>query len=167
MRHVIISILITGQPPRLNYILPPRSTTTIQPQDLPPTPSIADTTIQIPNHKQTLIPITSLVSSPMSPTLTKLTTWNIDKQATYDGTIKACLHGDIDILHCTEPAKHMTLGTRATFTLINAADKAGYTLYVTDHSHIYIRQASIHTRLISQRSVYNGRLHTFLFQGDD
>ena len=61
----------------------------------------------------------------------------------------------------------MTPGTCATATLINTADKAGYTLFVTHHSHIYIRQATLHTRLISQRHIYNGRLHTFIFLGDD
>ena len=61
----------------------------------------------------------------------------------------------------------MTPGTRATATLTNDADKAGYALYVTKHSHTYIRQATIHTRLLSQRFIYDGRLHTFLFKGDD
>ena len=59
----------------------------------------------------------------------------------------------------------MTPGTRDTVTLINTADKAGYVLYVTTHCHTYIRQATLHTRLISQRSSYNGRLYTFVFQG--
>ena len=61
----------------------------------------------------------------------------------------------------------MTPGTRATTTLTNAADKADYALYVTTHSHTYIRQATIHTRLLSQRFIYNDRLHTFLFKGED
>ena len=61
----------------------------------------------------------------------------------------------------------MTPGTRATATLTNAADKAGYALYVTNHSHTYIRQSTIHTRLLSQHLIYNGRLHTSLFKGDD
>ena len=61
----------------------------------------------------------------------------------------------------------MTPRTRATATLTNAADKAGYALYVTNHSHTYIRQATIHTRLLSQRFIFNGHLHTFLFKGED
>ena len=61
----------------------------------------------------------------------------------------------------------MTPGTRATVTLTNAADKIGYALYVTNHSHTYIRQATIHTRLLSQRCIYNDRLYTFLFKGED
>ena len=101
------------------------------------------------------------------PQFTNIATWNIDKQATYDGPIAACLYGDLDLLHCTEPATHMTPGSRATATLTNAADKDGYALYVTTHSHTHIRQATIHTRLLSQRFIYNGRLYTFLFKGED
>ena len=97
---------------------------------------------------------------------TKIATWNIDKQATYDDPITACLYGDLDLFHCTEPATHMTPWTRATATLTNAADKACYALYVTTHSHTYIRQATIHTRLFSERFIYNGRMYTFLFKGE-
>lgn len=61
----------------------------------------------------------------------------------------------------------MTPETQATATLINAADKDGYSLYVTGYSHTYIRQATIHTRLVSQHLIYNGRLFIFLFKGDD
>ena len=106
-------------------------------------------------------------ASPPSSTirLTKVATWNIDRQASYDGPIKACVHGDLNFLHCTEPTEHMMPGTRDTATLINTADKAGYVLYVTTHYHTYIRQATLHTRLISQRSSYNGRMYTFVFQG--
>ena len=61
----------------------------------------------------------------------------------------------------------MTPGTRATATLINSADKAGFALYVTNYSHTYIRQATIHTRLLSQRFIYNGHMYTFLIKGED
>ena len=61
----------------------------------------------------------------------------------------------------------MTTGTRTTTTLIIAAEKTGYVLYVTNHSNTYIQQAPIHTRILIQRSSYNGRLQTFLFEGDD
>ena len=162
MRRDIISILATGRPPRLNVILPPRPPTTLPPRGL-----IADKTTPTTSHRPDTLPMIGHVSSHMSLMLTKLATWNIDKQATYDVPIKVCLHGNIDILHCTEPVKHMIPETRATATLINEADKAGYTIYVTDHSHTYIRQASIHIRFVSQRSICNGRLYTFLFQGDD
>ena len=98
---------------------------------------------------------------------TKVTTWNIDRQAIYDGPIKACVHGDLDFLHCTEPTVNMTPGARATATLINTADKAKYVLYVTTHCHTYIPQATLYTRLVSQRFSYNGRLYTFVFQGSN
>ena len=61
----------------------------------------------------------------------------------------------------------MTPRTRATASLTNAADKAGYALYVTNHSHTYIHQEIIRTRLLSQRFIYDGRLYKFLFTGDD
>ena len=60
---------------------------------------------------------------------------------------------------------HHELGQTA--TLVNAVDKAGYSLYVSDHNYIYIRQATIHTRLVGQCLIYNEHLHTFLFKGDD
>lgn len=88
-------------------------------------------------------------------TLTKFDTWNIDRQAIYDSPINTCVHENIDILHCTEPTEYMTPGTRETSTLINTADKAGYAVYVTTRSHTCIRQATIYTRIFSQRSAYN------------
>ena len=105
-------------------------------------------------------------ASPLSRNLhfTKVAIWNIDRQSSYDGPVKVCVHSDLDFLHCTEPVEHMTPGTRATATLINTADKTDYVLYVTTHSHTYIRQATLRTRLVSQHSSYNGRLYTFVFQ---
>ena len=130
----------------------------------PPETDIPMTTHSIVNNN---IRTNTINSSSQDTTLTKIVTWNIDKQATYDVPIKACIHVNIVILHCTEPATHMTLGTLAISTLINTTDKAGYYLYVTDHSHKYLRQATIYTRLVSQLSIYNRRLYTFIFKGDD
>ena len=121
-----------------------------------------------PHSLSSRVAINQTASPPPSTIhFTKVTTWNIDRQASYDGPIKACVHGDLDFLHCTEPVEHMTPGTRATATLINTANKTGYVLYITTHCHTYIRQATLHTRLISLRSSYNGRLYTFVFQGSN
>ena len=159
MRSVIISILAMEQPPRLYSPPTPHS----------PSPHLEPAHPHDATASNTPSPTAALTSSTSSlfSTIqyTKVATWNIDRQASYDGPIKACVHGDLNFLHSTKPAEHMTPGTRATSTLINTADKAGYVLYVTKHCHIYIRQATLHTRLLSQRSSYNGRLHTFVFQG--
>ena len=59
------------------------------------------------------------------------------------------------------------IGSRASTTIINTIDKAEYMLYINQHSHTYIRQVIVHTRLISQCSSHNCCLQTFLFQGKD
>ena len=41
------------------------------------------------------------------------------------------------------------IGSRASTTIINTIDKAEYMLYINQHSHTYIRQVIVHTRLIS------------------
>ena len=136
MRLVVLSVLATGRPPHLQDIIPPRPPSTLShthttPQSMPPaTPHTAPPTVHNSSHPPVHIP-----QSNTMPQFTKIATWNIDRQATYAGPITACLHGDLDLLHCTEPATHMTPGTRTTATLTNDADKAGYALYVTKHSH--------------------------------
>ena len=159
MRRVIISTLATGQPPRLSAQRTPHIPITYS------GPAY--------NHEElkpiSLSPTAAVQSSASPPSITmrftKVATWNIDRQASYDGPIKACVHGDLNFLNCAEPAEYMTPGTRTTANLINTADKAGYVLYVTTHCHTYIRQATLHTRLVSQRSSYNVRLYTFVLQG--
>ena len=161
MRSVIISILATGQPPRLSAHHTPQS----------PIPHPEPTHTHEEYDPVSLSSKGSVHLSASQPSstvrFTKVAIWNIDRQASYDGPIKACVHDDLDFLYCTEPAEHMTPGTQVTASLISTADKAGYILYVTTHCHTYIRQATLHTRLISQYSSYNGRLYIFVFQGSN
>lgn len=136
MRQVIISILASGKPPILVDILPPRSPDS---HSNPPEPNTRVTHKTPHNLQPPIVTIPTLdpqTDTTVIPHFTKIAAWNIDRQASYDGPISACIHGDLDHLHCPEPTTHMTPGTRATSTLITTADKAGYTLFVTHHSHI-------------------------------
>ena len=45
--------------------------------------------------------------------------------------------------------------------------KAGYTVYITPHSHTYLRQNTLLTRLVTQRFSHADRLHVFIFNGDN
>lgn len=98
------------------------------------TPTITIPTIDEREHNMQTIPTQSSILPP-----TKIATLNIDCQAWYNGLVNACVCGDINILHCTDPADFITPGTQSSTTLINITDKAGYALYITKHSHTYIR----------------------------
>ena len=104
----------------------------------------------------------------MPTTHTKLATWNINRQSSYDVPTKVCLHTDIDLLHITEQPTFMDISdTPTAATLIHIADNTGYYLYLNAHSHIYIRQTTLLPRLVSQQSSHGGRLHSFIFHGAD
>ena len=82
--------------------------------------------------------------------------------------IDAYLYRHIDILHCTEPTNFITITRSPTSsTLISTADKIGYAAYITPLNHTYIRQTTLLTRLITQRSGRNGHLQVFLFKRED
>ena len=89
--------------------------------------------------------------------LTKSVTWNVNRQSSYDGPISVCLHGHIDLLNCTEPAAYISI----------PGSPVSFSLTITPHSHSYVRQNTLLTRLITQRSSHAGRLHVFIFKGDN
>ena len=100
--------------------------------------------------------------------LKKIATWNLNRQSLYDESISTCMHGHIYLLHCTEPAAFLSIkGSPASSTLICTTDKSGCAVYITQHSHTYIRQTTFLTRLITQRSSHADRLHVFTFKGDN
>lgn len=72
--------------------------------------------------------------------LTKISTWNIDHQVSYDGLVHAYIQGNIDQLNCIEPATFMFMtSARTSITLISTADRAGYAIYMPQYRHTYIR----------------------------
>ena len=103
---------------------------------------------------------------PARGTLTKIATWNIERQQSYDGPINVCIQGAIDLLHITEPPAYISVpGSAAAATQTHTADRAGFTVYLNKHSHTYLRQTTILPRLLSQRISHNGRIHTFILHG--
>ena len=79
-----------------------------------------------------------------------------------------CLHRHIDLLNYTEPATFISIpDSPISSTLTRTTDKDGYVVYITPHSHTYIRQNTLLTRLITQRSSHAGRLHVFILKGDN
>ena len=91
-----------------------------------------------------------------SLSLTKIFTWNLNRQSSHDVPIYAYLHGHIYLLHYTEPTALMSIKG-------SLADKAGYVVYITPLGRTYIRQTTLLTRLITLRSSHAGRLHVFIF----
>ena len=166
MRKIIIAIIQTGQAPNLTHdtiipltSLPPVPTSRIP--CYPPTPTIERTTVASATHRNILFknnPATHPRQPPSTDNpshhqasvpnhqlrhivLTKIATWNLNRQAAYDGPISVCLHGHIGILHCTEPAVYMSIpGSPSSFSLTRTTDKAGYSVYIIPHNHTYVRQ---------------------------
>ena len=59
------------------------------------------------------------------------------------------------------------MGSPVSSTLVQTADKAEYVVHITRLSHTYIRLTTLLARLITRHSNHNGRLHVFIFKGDD
>lgn len=83
--------------------------------------------------------------------LVKNSTWNINYQASYDGSVQLYIQGNIDFLYYTELAAFIPIpNSYISATIISTANKTGDTLSIARHNHTYIRQVTIHTRLVSQ-----------------
>ena len=193
MRNIIITIIQTGQAPVLTHVpinpltpLTPVHTSCTPlcphaPNDkrIPPAPKPHRNAISniepTKNARQTPYEGTSPHHTASAQcqqlhhlSLTKKSTLNLNRQSLYDGPISVCLHGHIDILHCIESAAYLSiLGSPVSFLLTRTTDKAGYAVYITPHSHAYIRQNTLLTMLITQRSSHAGCLHVFIFNGEN
>lgn len=100
--------------------------------------------------------------------LTNIATWNINRQLSHAGPINVCLRGNIDRLHIVEPPVFISIpDSPEVTTLTDTVDKAVYAVYLYTHSHTYIHQTTILTRIIRQRFSHNSRLHIFLFEGEN
>ena len=193
MRRIISAIIQTGKAPLLrdvshlpvtplSPVLPPRTQS-----GTPQTPAARPTTASVAHNKTLLTdnptgnprsypsnrtashPTISSTTPQIDPgSLTKIATWNINRQAAYDGPISVCQQGHIDLLHCTEPAAYLSIpGSHASLSLTRTADRAGYAVFITPNSHTYVRQNTLLPRLLTQRSSHTGRIHVFIFKGDN
>ena len=78
--------------------------------------------------------------------LTKIATWNNNRQSSYDGPISVCFHGYINLLRIIEPLAFMSIpDSLVAATLTNTADQVGYKVYLNKHSHTYIRETTLLT----------------------
>ena len=194
IRNIIIAIIQTGQAPILTHdpMIPLTPLTPVQTSRTPccsSAPADNRTTPAQETHRNTISNINPAITHArqtpyggISPhhtavatnqqlhdiSLIKITTWKLNRQSTYDGPISVCLQGNIDLLYCTETAAYISIpSSPASFSLTRTADKAGYAVYITPHNHIYIGQNTLLTRLITQQSSHAGRLHVFIFKGNN
>ena len=123
MRNVIISILQSDTPPELltSIVSPPNVPAAFRTPELthslPPNtprlnggqPPVTQPHVQGDTHhsRQPIFPMTHI--QPVPTTHTKIATWNINWQSSYDVPTKVCLHADIDLLHITEPPAFMSI----------------------------------------------------------
>ena len=134
------------------------------PSDPLPTPTPMSDQLDVIHPNTRLLVYTQLNFLP----LTKIFTWNLNRQSSYDRPINVCLHGHIDLLHCIEPSTFMSIkGSPVSSTLIRTTDKVEYIYYITALSHTSIRQTILLARLDTRRSSDDGRLHTFIFKDDN
>ena len=125
MRNVIIAVLQTDTPSILNnnHIVTPAATASTP--KLLPVPCIPGTPTNIKRTSTQKRPKTSngAPDIPMLHLLTKIATWNINRQSSYDGPISVCFHGYINLLRIIEPLAFMFIpDSLVAATLTNTAD---------------------------------------------